>query len=442
MRLPTSLSTVQTLQTSLHVKAKTEPNFRFYSLWDKIARSDILREAYRRCRANQGAAGVDGETFARIETCGVERWLGHLQQELQTKQYRPEPLLRVWIPKSNGGQRPLGIATVRDRVVQMAVHLILQPIFEADLLPQQYGFRPRLDAKMAVRRVYFHLTQGRRHEVVDCDLSDYFTTIPHGPLLKCVARRIADGQVLAGIKRWLEAPVMERLKRGYQRRTEARDTPRGVPQGAVVSPLLANLYFRRFLLAWSKFGRDRRLDASVVNYADDFVICCRPGQGDAAMGAMRRLMARLGLQVNERKTRLARLPETCFDFLGYTFGQWYGRNGQAFIGTRPSKKAVSRVIGRIREETARRWLTSSVAKRVEELNAVLRGWCGYFDQGPVHHTHRRIQQYTERRLRRWLMRKHKRRGTGYRQYPDEYLYQTLGLFQPPGQSKSRSSAKT
>lgn len=442
MSLPTSVPAVQKLQTSLHVKAKTESSYRFYSLWDKIYREDVLREAYRRCRRNRGAAGIDGETFEQVEAYGVEVWLRNLQQELKDKTYSPQPLLRVWIPKSNGGQRPLGIATLRDRVVQMAVQLILQPIFEADLLPQQYGFRPGLDAKMAVRRVYFHLTQWRRQEVVDCDLSDYFNTIPHGPLMKCVARRIADGSVLGLIKSWLEAPVMERLKRGYQRRTEARDSHRGTPQGAVVSPLLANLYFRRFLLAWSKFGFDQRLNAYIVNYADDFVICCGRGKGEAAMIEMRRLMSRLGLQVNERKTRLAKLPQEHFDFLGYTFGRCYGHNGRSFIGTRPSKKAVSRVMQRIHEETSRRWLTSTAQKRVEELNAVLRGWCGYFNQGPVQQAHRWVRQYAERRLRRWLMRKHKRRGTGYRQYPDEYLYKTLGLFRPPEQSKSRSSAKT
>ena len=442
MSLPTSGPTVQKLQKSLHVKAKTEPSYRFYSLWDKMYRADVLREAYGRCRRNRGAAGVDGETFEQIEAYGVERWLGNLQQELKTKTYSPQPLLRVWIPKSNGGHRPLGIATVRDRVVQRAAQLLLQPIFEADLLPHQYGFRPGLDAKMAVRRVYFHLTQWRRQEIVDCDLSDYFNTIPHGPLMKCVARRIADGAVLAVIKSWLEAPVRERLARGYQRRTEARDNHRGTAQGAIVSPLLANLYFRRVLLAWSKFGFARSLNAYIVNYADDFVICCGPGKGEAALSEMRRLMARLGLQVNERKTRLAKLPQARFDFLGYTFGQFHGLNGRRFIGTCPSKKAVSRVLGRIREETSRRWLTSTAEKRVEELNAILRGWCGYFDQGPVHQAHRWVRQYAERRLRRWLMHKHKRRGTGYRQYPDEYLYRTLGLFRPPEQSKSRSSAKT
>jgi group II intron reverse transcriptase/maturase len=324
----------------------------------------------------------------------------------------------------------------------MAMHLVLLPVFEADLLPQQYGFRPRKDAKMAVRRVYFYLTQWRRYEIVDCDLSDYFTTIPHGPLMKCVRRRVSDGSVLEIIKRWLEVPVIERQPHGKRRSTEAKDRHRGVPQGGVISPLAANLYFRRFLLAWSKFGAERRFDAHVVNYADDFVICCRPGNAEAALAEMTRLMTRLGLKVNERKTRIANLPQQRFDFLGYTFGRFFGREGRAYIGTRPSKKAISHATQRIREETSRRWLTSTAEKRVEEINRFVRGWCAYFNQGPVYEAHQIVRKYTERRLRRWLMKKRKRRGTGYRQYPDEYLYGKLGLFKPPGQSRSRSSAKT
>lgn len=431
MGLPSSQDTVGTLQKSLHAKAKAEPGFRFYSLWDKVCRKDVLREAWRQCRRNGGAAGVDGETFEAVESCGIEQWLGDLQVELRSKRYRPEPLLRVWIPKSNGGQRPLGIPTIRDRVVQTAMNLVLSPIFEADLLPQQYGFRPGLDAKMAVRRVYFHLTAHHRTQVVDGDLSDYFNTIPHGALVKSVARRVADGRVLAVIKLWLQAPVRERGKRGYVQTTEAKDANRGTPQGGVISPLLANLYFRRFLMAWSKFGHDRRLDARVVNYADDLVICCRPGNGSAAMEAMRELMARLGLRVNEQKTRLVSLPEEAFTFLGYTFGRFHGHEGRAYIGTRPSQKSVSRLLARIHDETSRQWLLMSAENRVGEINRALRGWCGYFDQGPVLPTYRKIRRYTERRLRRWLMRKHKRRGTGYRQYPDEHLYGRLGLFKLP-----------
>ena len=247
-------NTVETLQTSLQAKAKTEPAYRFYSLWDKVCREDVLDEAYRRCRANAGASGVDVETFDQIDAHGVDRWLGKLRRELVAGTYAPMPLLRVWIPKSNGGQRPLGIPTIRDRVVQMAVVLVVGPIFEADLLPQQYGFRPELDAKMAVRRVFWHVTQHWRQEVVDADLRDYFTSIPHTPLMRSLERRIADGRVLKTIKRWLTAPVVENISGRRIQTAEARRKKRGTPQGGVISPLLANLYFRRFLLAWQLHG--------------------------------------------------------------------------------------------------------------------------------------------------------------------------------------------
>ena len=205
--LSTSRKSVEKLQSSLQAKAKSEPSYRFYSLWDKIYREDVLLEAYRRSRANAGAPGVDGIDFEAIEAIGVDRWLKALQEELRSKSYAPQSLLRVWIPKRNGGQRPLSIPTVKDRVVQTAVVLVLGPIFEADLAPQQYGFRPGRDAKMAVRRVYFHITEHGRREVVDADLSDYFTTIPHGQLLRCVTRRVTDGQILSILKRWLTVPV-------------------------------------------------------------------------------------------------------------------------------------------------------------------------------------------------------------------------------------------
>lgn len=277
LSIPNSL--VQKLQTSLHAKAKAEPVFRFYSLWDKIWRQDIVEEAYRRCSANGGAAGFDNLTFARIVAQGLDRWLEELCEELRTGNYRPQPLLRVWIPKSNGGQRPLGIPTIKDRVVQMAVVLVIGPIFEADLLDNQYGFRPGLDAKMAIRRVFWHATDARRSEVVDADLRDYFTSIPHRPLMRCLSRRIADGRILGLIKGWMTAPVIEHDGRRLVRTATARRTRRGTPQGGVISPLLANLYFRRFLLAWREHGHLSDLDAHVVNYADDFVICCRVGIG-------------------------------------------------------------------------------------------------------------------------------------------------------------------
>lgn len=431
MSLPTPTKTVEKLQTSLQTKAKAEPAFRFYALWDKVYRKDVLLEAYRRCRLNAGASGVDGETFEQIESLGQEPWLETLQQELRTKRYRPQPLLRVWIPKSNGGQRPLGIPTIRDRVVQMAVVLIVGPIFETDLLPQQYGFRPGVDAKMALRRIFWHVTQHGRREVVDADLRDYFTSIPHTPLMRSIARRIADGQVLHTIKNWLTVPVVEYVNGRALRSNEARRKKRGTPQGGVISPLLANCYFRRFLLAWQQHGHQSQLDAHVVNYADDFVICCHPGNAAIAMRKMEALMTRLGLTVNVDKTRTACLPEESFNFLGYTVGRFYGKNGRSYVGTRPSRKAVTSLLSRIHERTSPQWHADTPENTVIVISRLLRGWCGYFDQGPVMKVYDLIRRYTERRVRRWLVRRTGDRGTGFRQIPDRYLYQTLGLYAVP-----------
>ena len=307
--LLTPTNSVQKLQTSLQAKAKAEPAFRFYALWDKVARADIIEEAYHRCRANDGAPGVDGVTFEKIEAQGQEHWLEMIIQELRDGSYRPQPLLRVWIPKSDGGRRALGIPCIRDRVVMMAVVLVIGPIFEADLLDNQYGFRTGLDAKMAVRRVFWHITQWRRREVIDADLRDYFTSIPHGPLMRCLTRRIADGRLLRVIKSWLTATVVERAGRRTIRTAEARKTKRGTPQGSPLSPALANIYFRRFLLAWRNHGHQDQLDAHVVNYADDRVprthlrkeVRCCARDGGRSSGA-----GRQGQAPNHRKLRRSR----------------------------------------------------------------------------------------------------------------------------------------
>jgi RNA-directed DNA polymerase len=431
MSLPTLLNTVQKLQKALQAKAKAEPNYRFYSLWDKIYRRDVLWQAYRHCRANNGAPGVDRVTFEQIETEGVGPWLAKLQEELRNKSYHSQPLLRMWISKSNGGQRPLGIPAIRDRVAQMAALLVIGPIFEADLCREQYGFRPGKSAKMAIQKAYFHVTERGLSEIVDADLSDYFNTIPHGALVRCLSRRIADGHMLSVIKQWLRVPVVEYTEDGERRTTEAADKNRGVPQGGPLSPMMANLYLRRFILAWKLFGHERRLQARVVNYADDMVICCRPGKGHEAMEMFRSLMTRLGLTVNEQKTRLVSVPEESFDFLGYTVGRFYGMYGRSYIGIEPSKKAVRALRRKIHDETSRRWDCQLPQERIPALNAILRGWCGYFNHGHVLPTYRVIRRYTEVRLRRWLMRRGKQYGTGYKRYPSVYLYQTLGLYPIP-----------
>jgi group II intron reverse transcriptase/maturase len=262
---------VRKLQETLHAKAKESPDFRFYALYDKVYRADVLEFAYRRCCQNGGAPGVDGERFVDIEAYGVERWLGELTEDLREKTYRSQAVLRVWIPKPDGSRRPLGIPTVRDRVVQTAVVLVLEPIFEADLQPEQYAYRPGRSALDAVKAVRGLLNTGHT-EVVDADLKGYFDEIPHAELMRSVARRVSDGRMLRLIKMWLQAPVEEIGDRGRKHRTTpGKDRGRGCPQGAPISPLLANLYMRRFVLGWKRLGHERRLRATVVNYADDLV---------------------------------------------------------------------------------------------------------------------------------------------------------------------------
>jgi group II intron reverse transcriptase/maturase len=418
---------VRKLQAALHAKAKGSPGYRFYLLYDKLYREDILDYAYRLCAANGGAAGVDGQGFADIESQGREAWLGELARELREKGYRPQAIRRVYIPKPSGGQRPLGIPTVRDRVVQTAAVLVLSPIFEADLPPEQYGYRPGRSGLDAIREVHTLVNSGHR-EVVDADLSGYFDSIPHAELMTSIARRISDRHVLRLIKQWLKAPVEETDDRGRKHRTtRAKDTGRGVPQGAPLSPLLSNLYMRRFVLGWTKLGHARRLGAQIVNYADDFVICCR-GSAEEAMQAMRAMMKRLKLTVNETKTRRCRLPEESFDFLGYTIGRcWSAQTGRAYLGTRPSRQSLQRLCREISERTDRRTLPLDPEQMAARLNRILVGWANYFCLGPVSNAYRSVDHHAAGRLRQWLRRKHKLKDRGTTRYPDSYLHEKLGL---------------
>jgi group II intron reverse transcriptase/maturase len=426
MSLPT-LPKVQKLRDTLHAKAKGSPDFRFYALYDKVYRDDVLWVAHRRCLINGGAAGVDGQTFEDIETYGVMKWLGELAEELRTRTYRPSPVRRVYIPKPDGKQRPLGIPTIKDRVVQMAAVLVLEPIFESDLQPEQHAYRPGRSALDAVNQVHSLLNTGHT-EVIDADLSGYFDSIPHHELLKSVSRRISDRHMLSLIKMWLEAPVEEVDDRGRRHRTTRnKDEHRGCPQGAPISPLLSNLYMRRFILGWKTLGHQQRLGAKIVNYADDFVICCR-GTAEEAMRVMRDMMNRLKLTVNETKTKLCQVPDESFDFLGYTIGRCYSpKTGRAYIGTRPSKKKVNRLCREISELTQSRWSFKDEEKQVAIINRKLNGWSNYFRLGPVSNAYRAVDNHVKRRLRRWLCKKHKVRGAGTSRFPDDYLYQTIGL---------------
>jgi group II intron reverse transcriptase/maturase len=369
---------------------------------------------------------VDGQDFADVEAYGRERWLGELALALREESYRPEPIRRVFIPKANGKLRPLGISTLRDRVCMTAAMLVLEPIFEADLPPEQYAYRPGRNAQQAVVEVEAVLFRSHP-DVVDADLSDYFGSIPHAELLKSVARRVVDRRVLHLIKQWLECPVEETDGRGRKRRTTvAKDSRCGIPQGAPISPLLANLYM--FVLAWKQRGLEQRLGSRIVNYADDLVILCKRGKAEEALQHMREIMGQLKLTVNEEKTRVCKVPDETFDFLGYTFGRMFSmRTGQARLGYRPSKKSIQHMVRKIHALTAEAMVWQETTVLVSQLNRMLRGWANYFQVGSVSRAYRALDGYTTMRLRRWLRNKHKVRRSGGVAYPDAFLYETLRL---------------
>jgi len=419
---------IRTLQKKLYLKAKAEPGYRFYLLYDKIYREDILQHAYRLAKAKGGAPGVDGVTFERIESDGREKWLAGIREELREKRYKAQPVRRVMIPKPGGGQRALGIPTIRDRVVQTAAKLVIEPIFEADLEPEVYGYRPKRSAQEAIRKVHKLLMEGYT-EVVDADLTKYFDTIPHKELMQCLARRIVDRNVLHLIKQWLKAPVESQGGGGKKANGGGRKQNRGTPQGGVLSPLLANLYMNRFLKHWRMQGCSEAFLARVVSYADDFVILSR-GHAAEALQWTDRVMEQLGLMLNREKTSIRDARREHFDFLGYTFGRRpYTKTGKPYMAAMPSKASTKRVKRKVRAllRPGEKGAWPDVRDR---LNALLRGWCSYFNYGTTQIAYRGVERNVYNRVRYFLVQRHKMSSRGVRRFPSERVFGELGVFLP------------
>lgn len=421
----TTPSKIRELQSKLYRKAKNEPEYRFYMLYDKIYREDILAHAYARARANKGAPGVDGQSFEEVESAGLAEWLTGIREELRNKTYQPQPVRRVMIPKPGGGERPLGIPTIRDRVVQTAAKLLIEPIFEADLEPNAYGYRPQRSAPDAIQEVHGLLCEGYT-DVVDADLSKYFDTIPHSELLQCVARRIVDRHLLHLLKMWLKVPVEEEDEAGKKRLTGGKGNDRGTPQGGVISPLLANLYMNRMLKGWRKTKRGEQFQAKVVNYADDFVILSR-GKATEALEWTREVITRLGLTLNETKTFIREARTESFNFLGYTFGPHrFRKDGHWYLGASPSKKSVARIKQKVGDLLVPRNVGAWPEVR-DRLNQVLRGWSAYFSYGTRSMAYRAVDNHVYQCVRNFLRRRHKVPSRGTIRFSDEVVFGELGV---------------
>jgi len=405
---------VQELQRKLYLKAKSDDNFRFYALYDKIYRMDVLKKSWQKVKTNHGAPGIDGKSTKDIEEEGVDDFLKRTQEELRGKEYRPSPAKRVYIPKPDGRRRPLSIPTVKDRVVQMALKLVIEPIFEADFEDNSYGYRPKRSAQQAALEIRKYLNYGLTN-VVDADLEDCFGSIPHRELLDMIARRIVDGKVLHLIKLFLKAGVMEE--------GQVRVDERGTPQGGVISPLLANIYLDRIDKGWKSINKSTRL----IRYADDLVILTRY-RADKTFSKLQQLTTKLKLRLNQEKTRIVDAEKESFDFLGYSFKKALNRGKTKMVTYFwPSQKAEKSIRGKIRKITnpAR---PIKVEEVIKELDPVIRGWVNYFRIANSSKKFGKIRLYGANKVRKFMVRRKNKSGYGYKEYPDEYLYRGLGLY--------------
>jgi len=407
-RLPPKLSL---LRQKLSQKAKQEPKFRFYALYDRIYRFDTLLTAWNLAASNKGAPGIDGLTFEGVSARdgGILKYLQELQEDLRTKRYQPQPVRRVYIPKADGKLRPLGIPTIRDRVVQTAVLLILEPIFEADFLDNSYGFRPGRSAHQALEAIRGNLAAGYR-EVYDADLQGYFDSIPHDKLMACLRMRIADRTVLHLIRLWLEAPVVDKTE---DHQPKVHRPGQGTPQGGVISPLLANLYLHWFdKRLQAPGGPAEQGQARLVRYADDFVVMARQQTPQLIAAVESLLEGWMGLKINRDKTRVVNLNDegTHLDFLGYTFAYVPDRFGrqQRYLNWCPSAKALARERAVLRDMTHSRFGWKPIGLLIQDLNRHLVGWANYFHLGYPRAAFREINSFVRSRLYGHLRRRSQR----------------------------------
>ena len=435
---PTTLETakvVRKLQRTLYRQAKSKPKWKAWSLYGDVCRKEVLAAALRQVRVNGGSPGVDGERVEELaDGKHREQWLAKLECELRAKTYRPNAVLRVYIPKADGKKRPLGIPTVRDRVVQTAVVLLLLPIFEADFHDNSFAYRPKRRAQQAIDAIKIALLSGRR-EVVDADLSGYFDSIPHAALMRLVKGRVSDGSILKLIKGWLMAPIVEEDSETGRKRTVKNRC--GTPQGGVISPLLANLYLDGLDKA---VNTGKLMKAVMVRYADDFVVLCRKGQGEEMHRRLKCWLERKGLKLNEKKTRIVDFEKESFEFLGFRLMWRKARSGRSYPHCEPSPKSCAKLRDAIRKETSRSTTWRKPEEVIARVNRKARGWIGYFHYANSASVFDTVQWQMRERVRRWLWHKHAKVKALYGPaHSDERLHDHYGLIRFPMHTKWQSS---